>query len=817
MLLDFRYALRQLAKSPGYAAVVVLTLAFGIAVNTTIFGMIGAFFLQRLPVPESDRLVLLLQRSQAWNAPHSVSFPDFKDYRERLRGVETLIAYMPMPAHLSPGTGAPQRAWLEVVTPNAYDALGVTALHGRMLLPSDGESAGAAPVIVLTYSCWTQRFGSDPAVVGRTIRLNNHPFTVVGVATEKFTGLSPFMAVHGFVPTGALDSLKTNGAGFLEWRNASMWRVLGKMRPEATLDSVRAEAEVITRQLAQEYPDSHLDVSSTVIPEHRGRPDPSVADYLPVFAALFLGQVILVLGIACANVANLMFARAATRQKELTVRAALGANRARLVRQMLLESLVLAAIAGVVGWLLADWSAPLFARLSAQGDIPVNTNPGSLWPQRLFTVVISLAAGIGSGLLPALRASRIDLSSQLKEGAGAGAAPGRHRLRDMFVINQVVFSLVVLVFAGLFTRSLHRARTVDIGFRHERLLLASFDLSLQGYPEEKARLFCQQALERARALPGVEEATLTSFVPFDYNLSLRDIFPVDATLPSTQTAVSVGYATVAPGYEAMLGLRALAGRALADSDTATTAPVAVINAALAERCWPGRDALGRRFRPWKDGPLIEVVGIVATTKSMMLSEAPRPFYYTPLGQKFDGSANLLVRAKGDPAALANSLRTSLGELDPHLPIYGVRTMEELMANSIFAFMPLRMGAVLAAVQGVIGLGLAVLGLYAVVSFGVTQRARELGIRMALGATGGTLVREVVRSGMKLALKGAATGLVFSVVLGFALSKVLFGMQPVDPLTLVGGTVLLLAVATFACWLPARRATRIDPAIVLRTE
>lgn len=815
MLLDLRYALRQLAKSPGYAAVVVLTLAFGIAVNSTIFGMVGTFFLQRLPVPEAERLVLLLQRSQAWNAPHSLSFPDFKDYRERLRGVESLIAYLPMPAHLAPGTEAPQRAWLEVVTPNAYDALGVTALHGRMLLPSDGEAAGAAPVIVLTYSCWTQRFGSDPAVVGRTIRLNNHPFTVVGVAPEKFTGLSPFMAVHGFVPTGALNSLKANGAGFLEWRNAPMWRVLGKLRPGATLASIRAEAEVVTGQLANEYPESHLDVSSTVIPEHRGRPDPSVADYLPVFAALFLGQVILVLGIACANVANLMFARAATRQKELTVRSALGANRARLVRQMLIESLVLAAIAGVVGWLLAEWSAPLLARISQQGDLPVNTAPGPLWPQRLFTVAISFAAGLGSGLFPALRASRIDLSSQLKEGPGAGH--GRHRLRDMFVVNQVVFSLVVLVFAGLFTRSLHRARTVDIGFRHERLLLASFDLSLQGYSEEKARLFCQQALERTRALPGVEEATLSTCIPFDYAINMRDIFPVDATLPSAQTAISAGYATVAPGYEAMLGLRALAGRALAESDTTTTGPVAVINAALAERCWPGRDALGRRFRPWKDGPLIEVVGIVATTKSMMLSEAPRPFYYTPLGQNFEGGANLLVRAKGDPAALANSLRTTLSELDPHLPIYNVRTMEDMMANSIFAFLPLRMGALLAAVQGVIGLGLAVLGLYAVVSFGVTQRTRELGIRMALGASGGTLVREVVRSGMKLALIGAATGLVFSLLLGFALSKVLFGMQPVDLLTLVGGTVLLLSVATFACWLPARRATRIDPAIVLRAE
>ncbi len=816
MLNDLRTAFRQLVKSPGYTAVVVFTLAFGIAVNTNIFGMVSVFFLQRMPVPEAERLVLVLQRSESWPTPHAISFPDFKDYRERLKGVESLIAYQPMPAHLGVASDRPaQRAWVEVVTPNAFSALAVTAQHGRMLVPSDGEAAGAAPVVVLSARCWKERFGADPTVVGRTIRLNNRPFTVVGVAPDRFTGLSPFMAVHGFVPTGALDSLRANGAGMMEWRNAPMWRVLGKLRADVTLDALRAEAAVVTQQLVRDHANTHQGVSSVVLPEHRARPDPMVADYLPLLALFFLGQVGLVLCIACANVANLMLARAAARQKEFTVRSALGASRTHLIRQLLAESLLLAALAGVAGWLLASWAGPLIQSLIQQGDLPVNADAGPLWPQYVFTAVLSLVAGLGSGLLPALRASRIDLVSQLKEGAGA--ARGRHRLRDMFVVNQVMFSLVVLVFAGLFARSLQRARSVETGFRSDHLLLASFDLSLQGYDAERTRLFCRDLLEKVRALPGVTDASLTSSTPFDYSIGMRDILPENPPPSLRYGSTNVGYATVAPGFEKMLGLKPLAGRALADTDSATGPAVAVINAAFAEKCWPGQDAVGKRFRPWADGPWIEVVGVVATAKYMMLSEAPRPFYYTPLDQGLEGGVNLLVRTSGDPAALAGPVRDTLAALDSHLPIYNVRTMEEMMANSLFAFMPIRLGAVLASIQGVIGLGLAVLGLYSVVAFGVSQRTREIGIRMALGASAGTVLREVLREGLRLTRTGIIAGLVFSVVLGFMLSRILYGMSAFDPLILVGGTALLVAVAAAACWFPARRATRVDPVVVLRAE
>ena len=818
MLHDLRLALRQLARSPGYTVVVVLTLAFGIAVNTNIFGVVSTFFLQRMPVPDADRVVLVTQRSESWPTPHAISFPDFQDYRERLRSMESMLAYQPMPAHLGTDDGrAAQRAWIEVATPGAFAALAIAPQLGRVLVPADGEAAGGAPVIVLSHRGWQQRFGGDPAIVGRTIRVNNRPFTVVGVAPERFTGFSPFLAVHGFVPTGALDTLRGNGAGMLEWRNAPMWRVLGKLRPGTTLAAARAEADIATAQLVREHASTHQGVSAAIIPEHRARPDPMVADFLPLLALFFLGQVALVLLIACANVANLMIARAAGRQKEFTVRAALGASRGRLVRQMLVESLVLAAVAGVVGWFLSTWTAPLLSALVQQGDLPVNQDPGPAWPINLFTAAVSLGAGIGSGLLPALRASRVDLVSQLKEGPGAGIGRSRHRLRDLFVVNQVMFSLVVLVFAGLFTRSLQRARSVDIGFRSERLLLASFDLTLQRYGDEPARQFCGALLERVRALPGVEDASLTSSTPFDYSIGMRDVFPENPPPSLRYGSTNVGCAAVAPGFEHMLGLQALAGRPLDATDTATTRPVAVINAAFAERCWPGQDALGRRFQPWRDGPWIEVVGVVATAKYMMLSEAPRPFYYTPLAQGLEGPVSLLVRTTGDPAVLAAPVRSTLAALDPNLPVYNVRTMEEMMANSLFAFLPLRMGALLSSIQGVLGLGLAVLGLYSVVAFGVAQRSREIGIRMALGASAGSVLREVLRDGLRLTLVGTVAGLLFSIVLGIVLSKFLFGMSALDPLVLCAGVAVLLGVAAVACFVPARRATRTDPAVVLRAE
>ncbi|MBI2518306.1 MAG: ABC transporter permease [Opitutae bacterium] len=814
---DARSAVRQIAKVPGFSLVVVLTLAFGVAVNAVLFGMVEMLFLRPSLLPGAERLVVVLQRSEMLKMPHGLSFPDYRDYRERLRSVDALVASMPNPANLSADGAAPQRTWVEVVSPNAFTALDVVAARGRTLLPSDGEAHGGAAVTVLSHDCWQKQFGGDTNIVGRSIRLNGSPFTVVGVAPEKFHGFHSMLAMSAWVPAGALDALRPGAKGMLDWRGAPGWRVTGRLKPGATLDALRAEAAVVLEQLTKEYPNDHRSYRSTVVLESRARPDPSVAEFLPVFMALFVGLVLLVLLTACANVANLMIARAATRQRELTVRAALGATRGRLIRQLLVESLMLAAIAGVVGWLVAGVMGGLMQRFSPQGDMPVAVDTTASWQSYTFVALVSLLAGLASGLLPALRSSRIDLASQLKRGTDEAMTGGRHRLRNMLVIGQVMMSLIVLICAGLFLQSLRRVQGVDLGFRPERLLMMSYDAALQGYSDDRIRLFNHDLLTRIRAVPGIEAAGLTTHMPFDNQINARETRPENPPPQLKDGVAPAKISLVSPGFIEAIGIRLRRGRTLSDTDQASTPRVAVINVAMADLCWPDQEAIGKRFQPWKDGPWIEVVGIAENSKYMMLSEPSTPAYFASLAQETVSPVTLVMRTAGEPTAEASRVRAELLALDPHLPIYDVRTMEELMATSVFALLPLRMGMSAAVAQGAITLLLSVMGLYAVVAFGVAQRSREIGIRMALGADHGRMVAFVVREGMRLAVLGVAGGVVFAALLGFGLSKVLYGLSTVGPLIFGAAVLLMLVVTALACWLPARRAARVDPVVALRAE
>src|SRR5664280_1219328 len=593
MFSDLKFALRQLAKSPGYTLVVVLTLALGIAVNTNIFGIVGAFFLQPMPVPDADRLTLVLQRSEAWNYPHAISFPDFRDYRARTASFSDLVAFFPQPMHLSAEGKTPERAWIEVVTPNGFSALGVPAALGRVLVPSDGEAQGGQPVAVLTYRFWQNRFGGDPRVVGQVVQINGHPFTIVGVAREGFQGFTSSLVMSAFVPSGAITQVYGDGAKFLDERGIPAWRTLGKLRRGARVAAADAEVKVVTAQLVRDFPDSHKGTQGMVLPEGRCRPDPMVADFSMMFAILFMSLVTLVLLIACANVTNLMLSRALTRQKELTMRAALGASRWRLIRQLLSESLLLAGLAGLAGWFLASRVGDLFARFAPHGDIPVAMATGPAPRDYLFTVVLSLLAGVASGLVPALRASRVDLVESLKESPGGRLADGRHRLRNLLVVSQVAFSLVVLISAGLFVQSLQRARSVNLGFRSDHLLMLSFDLGMEGYSYERGESFIRQTLDKTRALPGVTAAGVTQHVPFDYYVQIRDVWPENPPPRFKDGSSSVAYSRVDPGFFDLMGLRLLGGRLLAETDTESAPRVTVINQAMAAQCWPGEDAIGK--------------------------------------------------------------------------------------------------------------------------------------------------------------------------------------------------------------------------------
>lgn len=812
---DLRHACRSLWKQRGFAAVAVLTLALGMGVNVTLFGMLSAFFLQPLPVRDADRLVLVMQRSDVLNMPYGHSYPDYLDYRSSVASFSHLAAYMPTPVHLSASGQAPERTWVEVVSPNYFDLAGVFPAHGRFTRAEE-EASGSAPAIVLSHAYWKRRFGGDPALVGRPISLNGKTFTVIGVTPESFTGLAWAMAVSGFVPSGSMDALMPDGEAMRKNRGAPMFRLMGRLAPDRSVENARAEIEVAAARLAAAYPAEHKGSRAVVIPENRARPDPAISGFLPVFAAVFVAMVALVLLIACANVANLMFARALSRQRDLVIRSALGASRFRLVRLQIVESLVLAAAAGVLGIVLAQWAGQLLTGLMPSGDIPINEQREWDWRVYVFTFVVSAIAGIATGLWPARTATRFNLAGSLKEGtAGAGAA--RHWLRNLLVIGQVTMSFVVLASAGLFVHSLRQMQGLSLGFKPDGLVMMSLDLALQQYDDVRGLRFLETLAARTEALPGVQGASFTTHVPFDYSMRLRDV-TVDGGVPGSKDGfAAIAFAEVGEGYFGTVQATLHSGRTFTNHDDADSQRVAIVNETMAKQLWPNEDALGRRFRTGRDGEWREVVGIVRDGKYVMLAEGRTSYFYVPLAQHYRAPVTLVVRSSADPSVTMAELRRVVNEMDRDLPVFNARTMDKHIETSVFGLMPLRTGASMAGVQGLVGLFLSVMGLYAVVSYAVARRTREIAIRMALGAARKDVLRLVIRQAMRLSLTGVGIGLAIALAVGLVLSAVLYGLKPVNLGVLAGVTALLLGVSALACYIPARRAMRVEPLIALRYE
>jgi predicted permease len=815
---DVRQAIRTLRRQPAFAAVAILTLAFGIGLNTTIFGLISAFFLQPLAVPESDRLVLVMQRGELLSVPYGHSYPDYLDYRDATSALSDLAAQMPAPAHVSAPGRTPERTWVEIVSPNYFTLARVRPAFGEFPRPNEAVGKGGAPTVVLSYRYWQRHFGGDPSLVGRPITINGKIFTVTGIAPESFTGLSWAMAVSAFVPAGAMGSFWDNGDDMRESRGSPMFRLMGRLAPGKTTEDARREFEVLAKRLSDAYPAEHKNSRVLLIPENRARPDPSVSDFLPVFAGVFAGMVGLVLLIACANVANLMLARAAQRQRDLVIRSALGASRFRLIRLQVCEAVVLALIAGAIALLLAEGAgAGLTAIVTPTGgDIPANTEQPADWRTYPFTFAVALFAGVLTGILPARRATRFDLVESLKDGSGGGAGY-RHRFRNVLVVAQVTMSLVVLIGTGLFVHSLRKMQHVGLGFRPQGLVMMSVDLSLQQYGDRRGLQFLEDLLARAERLPGVESATVATHVPFDLGLQMNDVRP-DREIPASKDGyASTAFSVVGPRFFETIGLTMLKGRAFDTTDTETSPRVAVVNESMARKFWPGEEAIGRRFRLRRDGPWVEVIGIAADGRYVMIGEEPRPYFYMPLAQDYRAPATLVARSAAKADALVIPLQQLVNDMDAHLPVYNVRTMEQHMKESPFALMPMRTAVTMAGVVGTIALLLAVIGLYAVVSYAVSRRTREIGIRISLGAEPRTILRLVLSEGMRLAAIGIVIGLIIATAAGLGLSTILFGVAPVDVLVLTTVTLLVLTVAALACYVPARRAMRIQPLTALRYE
>jgi predicted permease len=815
---DLRYAFRMLLKSPGFTLIAMLALGLGIGANTAIFSVFNGVLWRPLPVKDPQQLVILASNTPSFDFPLNLSYPDFQDYRQLKTVFSDVAAYSSTPVNFG-ADGRPERAWCELVTGNYFSMLGVEAVRGRTFASDEGWVPGRDPIAVLSYKFWQKRFGGDPAIVGQTVQVNNHAFTVIGVAPENYRGAYYFLEPDFYIPLTTLGLLDPSQADDLNKRGASFLRLLGRLQPGVTSAQAMASAEPLDHRLAQEFPDSHKGMSLLVLPELKARPEPGlVAGFMSTAALVFMLLVGLVLLIACANVANLILARANGRRKEFATRTALGATRGRMIRQMLTETVLLSVFGGLLGLVFARWAASALMSVRIPTDIPLKLFDLRMdWRIFTFTFLAALLTGMIAGLVPSLQASRTDLADTLKAGGrSGGASAGHHRFRNALVVAQVAVSLLLLACAGFFIRSLQNSAHVDMGFRVDHTLLMSMDVGLQGYSEERGQQFFKQLTERVRSLPGVRDAAIAAYIPMGTDNTLVNIYPEGQPIDDKSKMKSAFDDMVQPGYFRTAGTAIIQGREFAESDSATAPHVAIINETFAKEIWPGEDPIGKIFRTKKDGPPIQVVGLTRTGKYLFLYEKPQLYAYFPLAQNYSSGANLFVYTQDDPQRLLSAVRDQIRQLDAGLPVFSVTTMDEQVHYGKALF-PARLGVMFVGTFGVLGLVLASVGVYGVVSFSVSQRTQEIGIRTALGAQRANVLGMILKQGMGMALIGTSVGIVLSFLLFRALGSMLYGVKSTDFVTLSAVSALLLFVAFVASCVPAVRATRVDPVVALRQQ
>ena len=816
VLRDLRYGLRTLIKSPAFTLAAVLSLSLGIGANTAIFSLVNGILLRPLPVTDPDRLVALYSENDAGES-YGISYPTYLDVSGQSELFTGALAYTSLPLSLSEQGGQSERIWGIMATGNYFDVLGVRAARGRTFLPEEDRTQSAHRVAVVSYNLWQRRFNGDPAVVGKMIKLNGYDFTVVGIAPQSFTGTDPVFAPSIWVPLQMHREAMPGSDGLLTSRGANQFRVLARLRPGVSVEAARSAMLALGRNLAQAYPETNKGTRLAVVRERDARPEPGYAARgAAVSSAIVMIIVGLVLLIACANVANLLLARATTRRKEMAVRLALGAGRRRLIQQLLTEGLLLALIGGAAALLLSLWTGDLLQNFIPPTDIPFVLDARPDLRVLAFTLGLSLASSVIFGLMPAWRASGLDPVTALKNDASTFARGQKtFSLRNMLVIAQITISLVLLICASLFVRSLLGAREIYTGLQNRNVLLASVDLGLQGYDEAKGRNFYRDLMERVGALPGVESLSMASAVPLDFE-SYNDSVVLDGQTPGPHDGkVTVWRSVVAPHYFETVGTALLQGRDFNAEDNREAPRVAIINETMARKYWPGQNPLGQHFRLRSaDGPLVEIVGVAKDGKYVYLGEPPLLFIYLPLQQNYMPSATLVVRTKGDPKSLVNGVRQETRALDENLPLFGVKTMDEHLSRSLLA--P-RLGATLIGTFGLLALLLATVGVYGVMAYGVNQRTREIGIRTALGAQAGDVLKLVIRQGMILSLIGIGGGLLISLAVTRVFANLLFGVSATDAASFAGNAMLLFVVALISCYIPARRATKVDPGVALRYE
>lgn len=813
---DARYALRMLAKSPMLTVIVVLTLALGIGANTAIFGIVNGLLLRPLPVKSPEQIMVLAGQVQGDTLGiFTLSYSQLVDFRKQADAFSDVFASQVNLGGLSYAGKANQFVY-SYVTGNYFSSLGVQPALGRLLLPAEGEAGGKDPYVVLGYDYWQSRFGGDSGIVGKQALVDGQEATIIGVTPKGFQGTNFALDFDGYVPLNTMPA--EDAATFWSDRTARSLVVMGRLKPGASLTQAQSSMNVVAGRLAEQYPATDKGVTVRVIPETLARPQPFPNNIVPFIAGIFLALAALVLLLACMNVANILLVRATMRQREMAIRAALGASRGRLIRQMLTESIMLALLGGAGGLALGVWASGAVASLLPASRFPVRLDFGFDWRVFAYALAAALLTGALMGVWPALRAGRADVNGVLQRaGRSDTAGVSRHRVRSVLVVAQVGGSLVLLIVAGLFVRSLFRAQRAYLGFDPDHVLNLTLDPKEVGYDQARTKNFYRDLEARVRALPGVQSASLAFSVPMGNVQDGSSIYIEGQPPIPGQPPPVVIYNHVDEPYFDTMRVPLLRGRVFRENDNDKVPLVAIVNQTMARQFWPNQDPIGKRFSlKSATGPFVEVVGLAADGKFIFIGWDKKPYFFVPLAQNSTSFRTLQIRSSVPPESLIAPVQNEVRALDPNMPVSDVQTMRQSLSggNGFFVF---QIGAILAAAMGLLGLTLAVVGVYGVVSFAASQRTHEIGIRMALGANRLDILRMVLRQGLVLVIGGVLSGVLLAWALTRSMATILVGVSPTDALTFVAATLLLAGVGSWACYAPARRAMNLDPMSALRYE
>ena len=816
--LDLRHGARVLRNRPGFTAVAVLTFAIGIGANTTIFSMVNGSLFRPLGVQRPDRMVYLVEKHEYWG--NTFSYPDFEDIRRQSGDCFADLAAMePFEVEGLSVDGRTQTIWTAYVTTNFFSMMGVQPALGSVIVPEKDRLPGSEPALVVSYAFWETHLGGDPAIVGKKATINGHAVTIIGVAAKGYHGITSLVETQGFLPLWLAETVQDSASSsLLGNREQRHVFIFGRLRDGTGIAQAQSALSVIANRLANEYPKIHKDLAFRPISAESGFINSTGENPMPLVAALFLTLAGLVLALAAANVANLLLVRALARNREMAVRLALGAARGRLVRQVLTETLLLALLGCAGGVLLGMGGSRAVSSIPLQTDFPFIFDFPFDWRVFSYALAAAVAVAMISGLVPAWRTSGVDLNDALGDSA-RGSTGRRQRLHSVLVVGQVAGSLMLLIVAGLFVRSLRVVQQTNLGFDPNQVMNFTLDVHQAGYNESRGRAFYDQLLVRAQSLPGVKSASLAQVVPLGIFDKGTEIKIPGYQQPDGQPKPGASFCAVSPAYFDVLRMPVIRGRGFLDSDNAGAPHVAIINDAMWERYWPGQEPIGKQFTQLDDPDHVQqVVGVVRNSRTAEITGPIGPFFYMPIAQNYTSLQTLQVRAETAAAssAMAKPVLELIHSPEPTLPVGDVESMNQAL-NGANGFLLYRLGATIAAGLGLLGLALAILGVYGVVSYSAAQRTHEIGIRMALGAEPGQVIGTIFRQGLTIVGIGILLGLLAAAGIAKLAGSFLVGVSAIDPLTFVSVSMLLAAIALLACYIPARRATRVDPMIALRYE